>query len=1085
MTTEQPRVRCGLACALTGVLIVAGLLATGAGAAADVAEPHATAVLSATPSYDGIVAAWPGDKDKDPAHAVTSMAGVECWQMSQDPLNRYLYVDVATNAKPSGSRYANVTLTYYDAASTTMRVEYDGTGSAFQASSPAILDGTGAWRTQTIQLDAIRFLNATNNADFRVNVSPVSGVVPPVCFSEVAVTFSDVPRLSLTNKSLLLTTDDPVLELGTRASSVDYALTADDGTQLRTGTLAPDADGKASLDVSDLGLGYFGITFEGDVLGERLERHASFGVITPTPSGALDDASFFGISSHFGHYGAAEDGLMESLADIGYGHIRGDVNWELIEKKKDVYSFSGYSFDSKSAQALSLGMQPMGVVAYRNPLYDGGVTPSTPEGLAAFGRFAAATAAEYGPEIDDFNIYNEFNGTGFNNGACGITASCYVDMLKAVYGPMHAANPDVNVMGPITSGIVPDWNEEFFEKGGIDYIDTFAFNVYGYALHGQNTPPEDTLLVSALPALVDRVDQEDGDRDIPVWITENGWPTHAVGSTPAQQAEDLVRASILVMDAGVDEYTWYSALDDGTDPNEREHNFGIFMRPDESALGVSPKPAAVAASVLIRQLTGKKLQAREDMGSDAIYSYPYTGGGATSRVLWAPDGAAALVTGTGPLTLTDHLGRTTTFTPPAAGTTVDLDGEPVYLSGPVTSVAATNDAPQLSLAKTNVVSQPAPATVTMDRSAVKGPHTSLRISAAGAEDARMAVKEGVLTGSVELPPTSAVGARAARATIIDSGRGPNGGTVLALLRARTDTVEPYAVSAQPRILSDGARRDYVLDVAVTNNASVAAAPGALHYLIGGAEGEVPAETEIPPGGTVDFRLDAGDPVLFAPVPYRIGVGESDAGLAGTAAFSPITRTGDADAAPIDLAALGSWVSSKGSRTGADDVSGRLTVTYDDTGLNLDARIVDEAHFGARDAATMWQTDSIQFATYDRSPSAPGGQSVEIGAALLDSGAAVQTFIAPKGQTAGATPGATADIVRDESARTTHYLVHLPWASLGFDGPPAEPFAMSFLINDDDRGIAAGDSRDGFLQWASGIGTTPKNPKLFRDAQLIG
>ncbi|MFE2774021.1 hypothetical protein [Microbacterium resistens] len=41
------------------------------------------------------------------------------------------------------------------------------------------------------------------------------------------------------------------------------------------------------------------------------------------------------------------------------------------------------------------------------------------------------------------------------------------------------------------------------------------------------------------------------------------------------------------------------------------------------------------------------------------------------------------------------------------------------------------------------------------------------------------------------------------------------------------------------------------------------------------------------------------------------------------------------------------------------------------------------------------------------------------------------------------------------------------------------------MNDDDTGAAAGDSRAGFLQWGSGIGTTPKNPHLFREAQLVG
>ncbi|WP_353112558.1 hypothetical protein [Microbacterium sp.] len=1081
---RQARRTAGLIAAAS--LLLAGLIVGQAErAGADQTAPHARAVLGATPTYDGVVSAWPGDRDKDPSHAATSKDGTACWTMSQDPLNRYLYVDVATAAKPSGSKYANVRIGYYDAAATSMRIEYDGTASRFQASPSVALDGTGTWRTTTIQLDAIRFLNGANNADFRINVNPVNGAVPPVCFSELSVTFSNVPRLSLTNPSLLLTTDAAHLDFGTLASNVAYTLTASDGTPLRSGALPVGASGTASLDVSDLGPGYYGIAFSGDVLGETVTRTSSFGIITPTPAGALDPSSFFGISTHFGHYGASEDALLQSLATIGYGHVRGDLNWELIEKSAGVYDFAGYAFDKKSAQAKSLGMTPMGVVAYRNPLYDGGVTPHTSDGLAAFGRFAAASAAKYAPGIRDFNVYNEYNGTGFNTSSCQ-SATCYVEMLKAVYGPMHAANPDVNVMGPITSGINAAWNDEFFAQGGLAYVDTFATNVYGYALHGQNTPPEDTLLTSALPDLVARVDQEAGARDVPVWITENGWPTHAIGSTLDEQAEDLVRASVLVMAAGVDVYTWYSAMDDGTDPNEREHNFGIFQRPDEAALGIVPKPAAVSSAVLIRQVGGKTLQPREDLGAAGIYSYPYTGQGKTTRVMWAPKTpAAVLVKGNGPVTVVDERGASTTFTPPASGTYIDLDSEPLYLQGAVTSVTAGSGAPQLTVGERSVASEPVSAEVTMKRSALHGPHRGLTTEAEGAEGAGFSVRAGVLRSTITLPATSALGDRTARVSVMDTAGG-GGAKPLALLRGRTTTVEPFAISASPRIAETAGVRQNAVDVTVTNNAPAAVAPQRLDYLIGGRAGVLDDLGSIAGGASKVYRLDAGDPTPFAPQQFRLTLRAADRSVAaaGSVTFSPIVREGAGNATPIDLDALGGWVGTGGQRTGPADVGGTLSVTHDDLGLVLDAKVVDDVHRGARDATMLWQTDSIQFAVYDRSPWLSGGQHVEIGAALLDGGPAVRTFLAPKGQQPGETPGAEVSIERDETTRVTHYVVRLPWASLGFATAPTEPFAMSFLVNDDDSG-KAGDARDGFLQWGSGIATTPKDPGLFRDAQLVG
>ena len=64
---------------------------------------------------------------------------------------------------------------------------------------------------------------------------------------------------------------------------------------------------------------------------------------------------------------------------------------------------------------------------------------------------------------------------------------------------------------------------------------------------------------------------------------------------------------------GVPLSIWYDWKNDGTDPQEREHNFGTVM-PD-----LTPKPSYVAIQTLTRELTGYRIARRLSLASDQDY----------------------------------------------------------------------------------------------------------------------------------------------------------------------------------------------------------------------------------------------------------------------------------------------------------------------------------------------------------------------------------------------------------------------------------------------------------------------------------
>ncbi|NIK62015.1 hypothetical protein [Kribbella shirazensis] len=1045
---------------------------------ASAVDPSAVAVLGATPSYTGVVKAWPGDADKDPAHAATEKAGRQCWQMSGDPYVRYLYVDVADSAIPAGADRALVTVDYYDAGATNLDIQYDGDSSAWTTSSNQPLTGTGAWTSHTFELSKINFANRSNGADFRLNVKASATAMPDVCFARVAVTFTDVPQLAVTNPDLVFFQGDTTLRFATLADSVNYTIGDENGVPLRTGRVTPDAAGQASAGLNDLGPGFYTLTFSGAVGGTTLTRSSSFGVVTPPPAGAHSPDAYFGVGTHFGHYGGYEDALLRTMADIGWGQTRSDISWSGVEPAPGTYDFARYPFDARARQIKALGVEPMGNIAYRNQFYDGGRTPSTPEGLAAFGRYAKAAAERYVGVTNDFGIYNEFNSTGFNNGACGITAACYLDMLKATAEPIREGNPNANVIGPVTAGISQAWLDDFFALGGLNHLDTFATNFYGYASLGQNTPPEKTVLTKEFPDLVRKVDSLDGDRNLPVWVTENGWPTHTAGSTEPQQADNLIRAQVLAKAAGADKYIWYDAMDDGDDPGEREHRFGLFRRPNAGVLGVAPKPGAISNAALIRMVTGKQQQAREDLGSATAYSYPYAGGGETTRVLWSTGTEQVQLTADQPLRLTDQFGAARTITPHDGKVTLTLDASPVFVTGTVQQAVVVQSPLSVSVGTSTVAGDAVPVIVTADRTVVSDALPAKLVVTAAGRSAELVTAPGKKTSvTVQLPASAVLGERSVAAAV-----GTRDRELVANLRAATKIVEPLLAAAEPTISTTADGYAYGLKVTLTNNRDRAVTPTAIRYSVGAVSGSAAAPT-VAARGTASVTVPVSAVSLYESTAFRVAVdGPDPKTVGGTLSYSPIEPQAAPKLAPIDLDKQGRFVPLRGgTRTGPADLGGKLRFSQTADALVVDAVITDDVHHGARSNDLLWQTDSIQFDTYDRFPSVLGGQRVEIGAALLDSGPAVYTFTAPAGQQAGPTPGAAADITRANGVTT--YRLTIPWAALGFDGPPTQVIGLSFLANDDDAGIN-GDARKGWLEWGSGVGTAPKNPALFRSAQVV-
>ena len=298
------------------------------------------------------------------------------------------------------------------------------------------------------------------------------------------------------------------------------------------------------------------------------------------------DDFIVGVSTH----SPAEQDLA-SVQEAGVTSVRDDIHWAEVEREGGTLIMPE-RYERAVDTALRRGFQPVLILCYGNPLYDGGAYPLSEKARAAYVRFAEFVVAHFRGRVRRYEIWNEWNiamslPPGTPRGGPGP----YVDLLRAVYPRLKAVDPKITVIGGALSGngVESGWLEAACRAGLLDHVDAFSFHPYCYRQGDFARLPEQGFLkqVRDSQAIVARWQK----RDLPVYLTEMGWPTHEGpdGSTPEEAACFLARTYLLARTMPwVSGLWWYDLRDDGTDPREREHHFGLLT------LDHAPKPACAA-----------------------------------------------------------------------------------------------------------------------------------------------------------------------------------------------------------------------------------------------------------------------------------------------------------------------------------------------------------------------------------------------------------------------------------------------------------------------------------------------------------
>jgi GH35 family endo-1,4-beta-xylanase len=235
--------------------------------------------------------------------------------------------------------------------------------------------------------------------------------------------------------------------------------------------------------------------------------------------------------------------LMLETLDLGATIVRIGVNWASLEEKQGEIQWEKTDplvdmlvennmpilacFCTTPYWASALSPEQKKVFEDRGWEALIGVTPPHKRFVEEFRQYAETCAARYRGKIDLYEFWNEEEGMGmpipFENDEgkwdikVGGVPAIYTYWLKEAYTAIKKGNPDARVaIGGMESPKENRFLRALLEEGAAGYFDAVCLHPYG-------RPDTDYELDWAWVEDTQRVLDEHGLPDIPIWITEYGW----------------------------------------------------------------------------------------------------------------------------------------------------------------------------------------------------------------------------------------------------------------------------------------------------------------------------------------------------------------------------------------------------------------------------------------------------------------------------------------------------------------------------------------------------------------------------------
>ncbi|MBN8708957.1 MAG: hypothetical protein BGO12_05785 [Verrucomicrobia bacterium 61-8] len=333
----------------------------------------------------------------------------------------------------------------------------------------------------------------------------------------------------------------------------------------------------------------------------------ALGFLDPAGPNETTPAFRFGIVAHSERVSAKERITeMEAAAFIGAKVLRSNPEWSMIQPEAGQWDWKVADEMVATAERLHMEIQFLLAFTPRWAAAPGlrdakdwlSWNRSAPD-PAAWSQYVTAASERYKGRIHLWEIWNEPDLDGFWRGSTEeylATARLAVDILRRTdpgnlilsggFGTLteHGArktNPDLQARVMMAMG---------------DQFDYHAIHEHGpFHKFAQVVDGDYKKLRAALPGKVP-----------PIFFNETS--DYATPGKENEQAHTLIKKATFAYARGAAGYLWYDLRNDGTDPRNPEHNFGLLTRK------MAPKPAYLAFNTVAREVVSRPYLRQLDLG---------------------------------------------------------------------------------------------------------------------------------------------------------------------------------------------------------------------------------------------------------------------------------------------------------------------------------------------------------------------------------------------------------------------------------------------------------------------------------------
>ncbi|MHA3052054.1 hypothetical protein [Acinetobacter sp. ANC 4640] len=314
-----------------------------------------------------------------------------------------------------------------------------------------------------------------------------------------------------------------------------------------------------------------------------------------------------GVGVHPQIFSGTSQQMLDLLKKYNVTSFRTDYPWSQVERTKGQYGPA----NSKIEDIIRLGKQnnikPLIIYDYGNILYEA-ATPTNPRSkpqsqasINAFVNYVKWSTNHLKNDVSTFEIWNEWiqmaGKDNKNNALSDNSAKVYAILTLKSCKAIKAIKPSAIVIAGSTTPLDEmsnQWLLKVASYGILNCVDGISLHPYNF---NYNKKLDYIPIIHSMKKLQFQLSSMNHDKPVPFYITEIGVPsvnkaTYTLEDTANYFEGYMQEISKLKYVKGV---WWYDFINDGSDRNNGEHNFGILNQ------NYSPKLIAKIFPQIIRK----------------------------------------------------------------------------------------------------------------------------------------------------------------------------------------------------------------------------------------------------------------------------------------------------------------------------------------------------------------------------------------------------------------------------------------------------------------------------------------------------